>query len=91
LTTQLKTERALVSSDNINPSTPANHRIDDSAAVVMLSGSKFLFACSAIALVLLILAGRRLCPTVYSPPKSSRQFWVCFYLARLAFKSIKTP
>ena len=52
-----------MSSDNINPSTPANYRIDDSAAVVMLSGSKFLFACSAIALVLLILGRLTALPT----------------------------
>jgi len=52
-----------VSSDNINPSTPVNYRIDDSAAVVMLSGSKFLFACSALALVLLILGRLTALPT----------------------------
>ena len=52
-----------MSSDNINPSTPVNYRIDDSAAVVMLSGSKFLFACSALALVLLILGRQTALPT----------------------------
>jgi len=53
----------VVSSVNVNPSRPVNHPIDESPAVVMLSGSKFLFACSAFALVLLILGRQRALPT----------------------------
>jgi di/tricarboxylate transporter len=43
-----------VSTDAVNPTSPVNYH-DENPAVVMLSGRKFLFACAAIALVLLFL------------------------------------
>lgn len=52
-----------MSSDNANPSTPANVHIDDSSAVVMLSGGKFLSACTVSALVLLIVGRQMALPT----------------------------
>lgn len=51
-----------MTSDAVNPASPVNYQ-DKNPAVVMLSGSKFLFACSAIALVLLILGRQTALPT----------------------------
>ena len=52
-----------MSSINVNPSAPVNYHTDENPAVVMLSGSKFIFACATIALVLLFLGQQTSLPT----------------------------
>ena len=52
-----------MSSINVNPSAPVNYHTDESPAVVMLSGSKFIFGCAATALFLLILGQQTALPT----------------------------
>ena len=52
-----------MSSVNVNPSAPVNNHSDDNPAVVMLSGSKFILACAAIALLLLFVGQQTDLPT----------------------------